>query len=156
MDEDDVDSGELVEMFEGALAHFKEEVVRRIRDDPKSYSQCIKSFSKQVTRSVVTNYNHNELEKTLFTFLSEETLPAKKGRRKSVRNIPIQKASKSRRLYKFRGTQNARKGHPKKDILKPKPVELSYHCLPKQKRRKRNPHSISAAVLANRAAEKKH
>ena len=156
-EEVDVDSGELVEMFEGALTHFKEEVVRRIHDDPKSYSKCVKSFAKQVTRSIVTNCNHSVLEKTLFTFLSEETLPAKKGRRKSVRNIPIQKASESRRLYKFRGTQNSRKGRPKKDIVKPKSVELSYHCLPKQKPRKRkNPHSISAAVLANRAAGKNH
>ena len=45
-DEDDVDSGELVEMFEGALAHFKEEVVRRIRDDPKSYSNVCKVVLK--------------------------------------------------------------------------------------------------------------
>ena len=46
-EEDDVDCGELVEIFEGALTHFKEEVVRRIQDDPKSYSKCVKSFSKQ-------------------------------------------------------------------------------------------------------------
>ena len=65
-EEDDADGGELVEMFEGALTHFKEEVVRRIQDNPKSYSKCVKSFSKQVTSSVVTNCNHSVLGKTLF------------------------------------------------------------------------------------------
>ena len=49
----------------------------------------------------------------------------------------MQKASKSRRQYKFQGSQGAQKGRPTRDDVKPKNTESVYHCFVKQKNVKR-------------------
>ena len=149
------DTEKMKQDFKDAVLEFRQEVLDRVNEDPDTYSKCIKSFTKQL--KMMSSMNHSRFQKCLFSLVDAKSMPVKKGRRKIARNIPVQKTSKSRRLYKIRGSQGAPKGRPTGDIVKSKNTETVYHCLPKQKGRKRkNPHSISASVSANRAAEKKH
>ena len=144
-----------IEDFEVAMDDFKKEVLKRICEDAHSYIKCVKSFTKQL-RSI-THSHHSIFQKTLFSFGSDDITSAKKGRKKSARTISIQKASKSRRLYKCRGSQGARKGRPTKDIVRPKNKEnISLFAKTEKNRGKHTRISISSSVDANRAAERKH
>ena len=78
--------------FRTAIVNFKDEVLKRIDEDPLYYSKCVKSFTKHL--KTMSTSNHRLFQKALFSFSDDKTLPARKGR---TRNIPIQKASKSRR-----------------------------------------------------------
>ena len=89
-------------------------------------------------------------------------MATKKGRKKS-KSIPVQSTAKSRRTHKVRGRTVARSGARRKD--KPKRTvfevrdedEVIRHTLPSQKKsKKKNPHSFSASVTANRRVDKKH
>ena len=146
------DTETIKEGFMTAMVNFKDVVLKRVDKDPLNYAKCVKSFTKQL--KTVSTSNHSLFQKALFSFIDDKTMPAKKG---CKRKISIQKASKSRRQYKFRGSQGAQKGRPTRDVVKQKNTESAYHCLPKQKKRKKaNPHSIAASVESNRPAEKKH
>ena len=153
-EENEVDT--TIEDFEVAMDDFKREVLKRIREDAHSYTKCVKSFTKQL-RSI-THSHHSIFQKTLFSFVNDDITLARKGRGKKCEDNFNPKASKSRRLYKCRGSQGARKGRPTKDVVRPKNKETTYHCWPKQKKtqRKTHPHSLSSSVDANRAAERKH
>ena len=60
-----------------------------------------------------------------------------KGGKKCENNFNP-KSFKSRRLYKCRGSQGARKGRARKDVVRPKNKETTYHCLSKQKKTEEN------------------
>ena len=128
-EESEVDT--TIEDFEVAMDDFKKEALKRICEDAHSYAKCVKSFTKHLR--AITHSHHSIFQKTLFSFVNDIT-SARKGRYKSARTISIQKASKSRRLYKCRGSQGPRKGKPTKDIVRPKNNETTCHCLPKQKK----------------------
>ena len=120
-EENEVDTA--IEDFEVAMDYFKKEVLKRIREDAHSYTKCVKSFTKQL-RSI-THSHHSIFQKTLFSFVNDDITSARNGRKKSARTSSIQKPSKSRRLYKCRGSKGARKGRPTKDIVRPKSKETA-------------------------------
>ena len=103
-EENEVDT--TIEDFEVAMDDFKKEVLKRICEDAHSYTKCVKSFAKQL-RSI-TYSHHSIFQKALFSLINDDITSARKGRKESARTISIQKASKSRRLYKCRGSQGAR------------------------------------------------
>ena len=147
---------ETKEHFENAIDNFKEAILQRIDEDSNSYIKCVRSFTHQLDRA--SSLNHAALQKALYTFVDDSTMPKKVGRKKRKRNISVQNTSKSRRIYKHRGSQKAQVGRPQKHVRQPKVVEgITYHSLPTGRKRKRkHPHSLASAVKANRAAEKKH
>ena len=137
-EENEVDT--TIEDFGVAMEDFKKEVLKRICENSHSYTKCVKSFTKQ--RRSITHSHHSIFQKTLFSFVNADITSAKKGRKKMARIISMQKASKSRRLYKCRGSQGARKGRPTKDIVRPKNKETAYHCLSKQKNQRKTRPSV--------------
>ena len=145
--------GETIEGFGKAISQLKEEVITRLTND-HSISKSVRSFTKHVEASL-GKISNAALEKSLFSFMSKQCLPIKKGRRK--RDMNIQTSAKSRRVYPMRGSKTARSGRPKKDVTQSKNMKTPYHRLPPQKKRKKkNPRSLAAAVLANRPGEKTH
>ena len=127
----------------------------------KSTKSIIKNFERGVKGNMQT------FSKTLFSVGKEVTAPAKSGtkRRKKQLLIPVQQTAKSRRVYKHRGSQPATGGRKVKDLVErvqfladPKNDDyVLYHSLPKQKKQKeKQPHSLNAAVNANRTGMKKH
>lgn len=148
---------EVREDFINSIDYFKEEVLRRMDDDPNTFTKCVKKLNVQL--QTINTLNDSSFCKTLFSFGEKKFLPVKVGRKKQKKNINIQSTSKSRRIYQFRGKKTAPKGRPRKTVVKRKRNEEQsvYHALPSGKKRKiKHPHSISAAVESNRAAERKH
>ena len=96
------DTETIKEGFMTAMVNFKDVVLKRLDEDPLNYAKCVKSFTKQL--KTLSTSNHSLFQKALFSFIDDKTMPAKKG---CKRKISIQKASKSRRQYKFRGSQGA-------------------------------------------------
>ena len=90
--------------------------------------------------------------------MADMNTATKKGRKKKSRKIKVQSTSKSRRIFKARGSMNSRKGRPRNDAVpKKRPAEPSSSYLPKQKKvKKANPHSLSKSVSDNKAAERRH
>ena len=77
--------------------------------------------------------------------------------KKTGKKIGISNTHRSRRLYKASGSGTVPKGHPPKAFYpRKRSSDPAAHILPVKKRKKKNPHSLSSAVAANRAAEKKH
>ena len=74
-------------------------------------------------------------KKGLFSFMADTSSAVKKGRKKKSRKIKVQSTSKSRRLFKARGSLNSRKGRPRNDILPQKDqVNLLHRTNPNKKR----------------------
>ena len=85
----------------------------------------------------------------------------KKGKKKNAGQIPVQSSAKSRRRLKHRGSGPSQSGRPTKDqslriqLQIDSEEDMILYSQPSRKKSKaKNPHSIAAAVAANRAAEK--
>ena len=103
------------------------------------------------------------LQKALFTFGKEIVQPAQKRKRKNSGKIPVQSTAKSRRKIKHRGAGPSIQGRPtaaqtlRLQLDVQEEDEIVSHKIPSSKKKeKSNPHSLAAAVAANRAEEKKH
>ena len=105
-----------IEGFKDAISQLQEEVITRLTND-HSIAKSVRSFTKHVEASLC-KITDAALEKSLFSFLSEQSLPIKKGRRK--RDMNIQPSAKSRRVYQMRGSKTARSGRLTKDAAQPK------------------------------------
>ena len=101
--------------------------------------------------------------RALFTFAKETVMSIKKGEKKNAGQIPVQSSAKSRRHIKHRGSCPRQAGRPNKEqslriqLQVDDEDELVSHSQPSRKKSKaKKPHSLAAAVAANRAAERKH
>ena len=117
----------------------------------------IKNFDKGVKGNIQT------FSKTLFSVGKEVTAPAKSGaKRKNNGLINVQQTTKSRRVWKNRGSQPATQGRKVQDLeirtqMLTEADDAVYHSLPKQKKQlPKQVHSLNAAAQANRAGTKKH
>ena len=90
--------------------------------------------------------------------------PLRKGQKKKSMRIPVQVTAKSRRTIKHRGRGPSIAGRPTNNqrlrlqlqVLQDE--EYVRHSIPsaKSKRKKKKPHSLAEAVVANRSGERKH
>ena len=98
----------------------------------------------------------------LHTFAKDVVNAVKKGRKKNSGTIPVQNTAKARRTYKHRGTGPSQIGRPSKEISRMQLIvedeeETLAHSIPNRSKKKTKfPHNLSAAVVENRAGEKKH
>ena len=168
-EEEDDDSAEEVRVE--ALSRFKEIILKLIcqfennfEKDSEIYLKAINAFVK--TAEILSYGNDSSIQKALFTFGKEAVQAVKKGRRKNAGKIPVQSTVKSRRRIQHRGAGPSIKGRPtisqtlrlQLDVMEDD--EIVSHKIPKiparNKKKSQHPHSLAAAVAANRAAEKKH
>ena len=158
-DTSDIDTEELVEKLTNVLEQVKIKVLDNLDNEEvkKSAKSMIKNFDKGVKGNIQT------FSKTLFSVGKEVTAPAKSGaKRKNNGLINVQQTTKSRRVWKNRGSQPATQGRKVQDLeirtqMLTEADDAVYHSLPKQKKQlPKQVHSLNAAVQANRAGTKKH
>ena len=70
------DTETMKEGFRAAIVNFKDEVLKRIDEDPLYYSKCVKSFTKQL--KTMSTWNHRLFQKALFSFSDDKTCQQKK------------------------------------------------------------------------------
>ena len=126
----------------------------------KDYIKSIKAFTKSLKKT--SSSTKPIFKRSLFSFSKEQSAPKRRG--KIGKLIPVQSTAKARRIFKHRGMGTATIGRRHNDQNKRKQMVVTdetenvWHSLPSQKKRRKahHPHSLAAAVSANRAAEKKH
>ena len=134
-------------------------VQERFESDKNNYENAINSFTKQADKLS----GDSSIQKALHTFAKDVVSAVKKGRRKNAGNILVQNTAKSRRKMKHRGAGPSQQGRPTKDqslrlqLFVDDEEDIVSHHIPNRKQKKvKHPHSLAAAVAANRAGEKKH
>ena len=140
-----------------SLMTIYEKVEEQYHNDPTNYHKAIGSFTTQTDK--VKKSGGAVLQKTLHTFNKSVTLSGKE----IGRQIPVQATARSRRTYKIRGQGPSKAGRPSmpqqlRQLVVEDDNEYVAHSIPsnRKKRKTKNPHSLSASVTANRAAERKH
>ena len=162
--EDDISGNtkvEAISCFKKSIFGLISQVERNFEKDEKVYVKAIKAFEKTSIR--IIKGKDACLQKALFTFGKEIVQPAQKRKRKNSGKIPVQSTAKSRRKIKHRGAGPSIQGRPtaaqtlRLQLDVQEEDEIVSHKIPSSKKKKKsNPHSLAAAVAANRAAEKKH
>ena len=159
-EEDEEEVGSTIEELKQAVSMFVVASEQRLSQD-KDYIKSIKAFTKSLNKT--SSSRKPIFKRSLFTFAKEQSAP--NGRRgKNGKLIPVQSTAKARRLFKHRGRVPAPSGRRHDDQNKRKQMVVTdetenvWYSLPSQKKRRtaHHPHSLAAAVSANRAAEKKH
>ena len=133
----------------------------RFDKDEEKYQNAINSFVKQTDKLFVGS--DSTIQKALFNFAKDVVQTVKRGKKKNAGSIPVQSSARSRRRIKHRGAGPSFSGRPTKEqslhiqMFINDEDEITSHHIPSGKaKKKKNPHSLAAAVDANRAAERKH
>ena len=152
---ENVSKAELISEFKSCMEDFSHDISHMIEncEDVEYFRKPIKRFMKNL--DAARRSNAPTIVKALYAFGNEINFSMRRG--KSGRKIKINNTNKARRVFKIRGSCAAPKGRPTKTVKRNKrKSEINMCVLPVKKRKKKNPHSLSKSVAANRAAEKKH
>ena len=134
-------------------------IENRFGQEKLQFRKAISAFIKQC--NLLSESHDARIQKALFTFAKDNVW--KKGKKKNAGQIPVQNSAKSRRRIKHRGSGPSQSGRPTNEqslriqLQVEEEEDIVSHSQPSRKKSKpKHPHSIAAAVAANRAAEKKH
>ena len=154
-DESEDDTERISDELQEELNSFTTDMLIRLRNDPERYKKPMKYFLKNIKQ--VHDAGPRKFIHAMYTFGADFNTASTKGRRKNAGRIGINSTHKSRRLYKARGSGAAPMGRPSNAVRpRKRGSEPVAHILPAKQRKIKNPRSLSKAVAANRAAEKKH
>ena len=153
---------EVQEKWNKVLEKLQKKIQDRISGDISGYEKAIEVFEKHVDRLPVSK--DSVLQKSLSSFAGTFTEAMSVKKRKKGAYINVQATSKSRRAIALRGSRAAYFGAPRKSkgpktqLIESRGEQIVAHKLPgkSKKIRKKHPHNLMDAVLAGRAAEKKH
>jgi hypothetical protein len=165
-DDEESNDDESDEEDENTLSNFKKSIFNliykiesRFDKDRGNYEKAINAFIKQSEKLS----GDSAVQKALHLFAKDVVTAVKKGRKKNAGNIPVQNTARARRRIKHRGAGPSQQGRPTNEqsvrlqIFVDEEDDIVAHAIPNRKQKKaKHPHSLAAAVAANRAAEKKH
>ena len=161
-----VSTDQVKERLQAVMSKLHDKLAARIDHDPTGYDKALAVLEKSVQK-LPSNID-SALQKSLYSFGKSVTEACSVKKRKRIGLIPVQSTSKSRRLYKLRGSRSAVQGRPRLDTRLA--VQLAVgddseteggvvrHKLPSRRKRTHagGEHSLDSAVRANRKASKKH
>ena len=161
-DVDTRNSLQVMDKLKQCLEKLEAKIGRRIEGDKEGYWKALDIFEKQIDR--LPDTKDGALQNSLCTFGKVATEAISVSKRKKGSYINVQATARSRRAIPLRGSRAAYFGAPRKEHHKRVQLHISEndevfgHKLPgiSKKKKKPHPHSLMAAVNAERAAEKKH
>jgi hypothetical protein len=154
-DESEEEDVNTLSNFKKSIFNLIYKVEERFEKDRGNYENAIKAFIKQVDKLS----GDSAVQKALHLFAKDVVSAVKKGRKKNAGNIPVQNTARSRRKIQYRGAGPSQQGRPTNEqtvrlqlFVDEDEDDIFSHAIPNRKKKKaKHPHSLAAAVSANRA-----